>query len=64
MASNKLLAALILVLLVASLVGMYILIAPLIPVAPAIATETGVVSLYVAPQPYSTGGMVSVVVIG
>ena len=64
MVSSKVLATLVVVLVAISLIGAFLLaVLPGIPVAPAVATASGTVNLYVPPQPYSTGAMVSVVVL-
>jgi hypothetical protein len=61
--SNNVLAALIVLLIVVSAIGISVLlILPGIPVVPAVAQAMGTVSLYVIPQPYSSSGTVSLIV--
>ncbi len=62
--SNTVLAALIVLLVIISAIGTYILLVlPGLPVAPALAQATGTVSLYVVPQPYASSGTVSLIVL-
>lgn len=62
--SNAVLAALIVLLVVVSAIGTYVLLVlPGLQVSPAVSQTAGTVSLYVIPQPYKTSGTVSLVVL-